>query len=82
MTDYDLMNQAADWKEVLTQARKEKLLILEEGKRVRDYVAAVLKAARDVLRNLRVSLILQNNKGFTPSMSTGKKILPVYPAND
>ena len=23
MTDYDLMNQAADWKEVLTQARKE-----------------------------------------------------------
>ena len=42
MTDYDLMNQAADWKEVLTQARKEKLLVLEEGKRVRDYVAAVL----------------------------------------
>ena len=41
MTDYDLMNQAADWKEVLTQARKEKLLVLEEGKRVRDYVAAV-----------------------------------------
>ena len=29
MTDYDLMNQAADWKEVLTQARKEKLLVLE-----------------------------------------------------
>lgn len=42
MTDYDLMNQAADWKEVLTQARKEKLLILEAGKRVRDYVAEVL----------------------------------------
>lgn len=42
MTDYDLMNQAADWKEVLTQARKEKLLILETGKRVRDYVAEVL----------------------------------------
>ena len=42
MTDYDLMNQAADWKEVLTQARKEKLLVLEEGKRVRDYVATVL----------------------------------------
>ena len=32
MTDYDLMNQAADWKEVLTQARKEKLLVLERGK--------------------------------------------------
>lgn len=42
MTDYDLMNQAADWKEVLTQARKEKLLVLEAGKRVRDYVAEVL----------------------------------------
>ncbi len=42
MTDYDLMNQAADWKEVLTQARKEKLLVLEAGKRVRDYVAAIL----------------------------------------
>ena len=42
MTDYDLMNQAADWKEVLTQARKEKLLILEAGKRIRDYVAEVL----------------------------------------
>ena len=26
----------------MTQARKEKLLVLEEGKRVRDYVAAVL----------------------------------------
>lgn len=42
MTDYDLMNQAADWKEVLTQARKEKLLVLEAGKRVRDYVAEIL----------------------------------------
>lgn len=42
MTDYDLMNQAADWKEVLTQARKEKMLVLEAGKRVRDYVAEIL----------------------------------------
>lgn len=42
MTDYDLMIQAAEWKEVLTQARKERLLTLEEGERVRDYVAAVL----------------------------------------
>jgi ParB family chromosome partitioning protein len=42
MTDYDLMNQTADWKEVLTQARKEKLLVLESGKRVRDYVAQIL----------------------------------------
>ena len=42
MTDYDLMTQAAEWKEVLTQARKEGLLILEAGERVRDYVAAVM----------------------------------------
>lgn len=42
MTDYDLMTQAADWKEVLTQARKEGLLVLEAGERVRDYVAAVM----------------------------------------
>lgn len=48
MTDYDLMNQAADWKEVLTQARKEKLLVLEEGKRVRDYVAAAVEAGADI----------------------------------
>lgn len=41
-SDYDKMMEAAEWKEVLTQARKEKLLVLEEGERVRDYVAAVL----------------------------------------
>lgn len=42
MSDYDLMVQAAEWKEVLTQARKEGLLALEAGERVRDYVAAVM----------------------------------------
>lgn len=42
MTDYDLMMQAAEWKEVLTEAKKEKMLILEAGERVRDYVAKVL----------------------------------------
>lgn len=49
MTDYDLMTQAAEWKEVLTQARKEGLLILEAGERIRDYVAAVMggKGAED-----------------------------------
>ncbi len=41
-SDYDKMMEAAEWKEVLTQARKEKLLVLEEGERVRDYVAAIL----------------------------------------
>lgn len=41
-SDYDKMMEAAEWKEVLTQAKKEKLIVLEDGKRVRDYVAAVL----------------------------------------
>ena len=52
MTDYDLMNQAADWKEVLTQARKEKLLVLEAGKRVRDYVAEILGESKTKIAQL------------------------------
>ena len=52
MTDYDLMTQAAEWKEVLTQARKEKLLILETGQRVRDYVAAVMGETVPKIRTL------------------------------
>lgn len=54
MTDYDLMIQAADWKEVLTQARKEKLLILEDGERVRDYVAAVMGESVPKIRTLNI----------------------------
>ena len=42
LTNYDLMMQAAEWKEVLTEARKEKLIVLEKGERIRDYVAKVL----------------------------------------
>ncbi|MBQ6994983.1 MAG: ParB N-terminal domain-containing protein [Lachnospiraceae bacterium] len=42
MTDYDLMNQAREWKEVLNQARKEGLIVLEKGQRIRDYVVAIL----------------------------------------
>lgn len=42
LSDYDMMIQAAEWKEVFTQARREGLLILEKGQRVRDYVAAAL----------------------------------------
>ena len=42
MTDYDLMIQAQEWKEVLTQARKEGLLKLDKGERVRDYVAVIM----------------------------------------
>lgn len=52
MTDYDLMNQAAEWKEVLTQARKEGLLILESGKRVRDYVAEILGESKTKVAQL------------------------------
>lgn len=35
MTDYDLMVQAQEWKEVLTQARKDGTLKLDKGQRVR-----------------------------------------------
>lgn len=42
MTDYDLMIQAKEWKEVLTRARKEGLLKLDKGERVRDYVAVIM----------------------------------------
>lgn len=42
MSDYDLMMQAQEWKEVLTKARKEKIIALDEGERIRDYVAAIL----------------------------------------
>lgn len=42
MTDYDLMVQAQEWKEVLTQARKDGTLKLDKGQRVRDYVALAL----------------------------------------
>lgn len=52
MSDYDLMIQAADWKEVLTQARKEGLLTLEKGERVRNYVAAVMGESVPKIRTL------------------------------
>lgn len=42
MTDFDLMMQAREWKEVLTEAKKEGVFRPEGGKRIRDYVAAVL----------------------------------------
>lgn len=52
MTDFDMMNQAADWKEVLTRARKEKLFVLEAGKRVRDYVAEILGESQTKIAQL------------------------------
>ena len=51
MTERELY-QGADWKEVLTQARKEGLLVLEAGERVRDYVAAVMGESVPKIRTL------------------------------
>lgn len=42
MTDFDLMHQAREWKEVLTQAKKEGLIVLERGENIRKYVASIL----------------------------------------
>ncbi len=41
-TDYDKMMEAEEWKSALKAAQKEKLLILEHGERVRDYVAHIM----------------------------------------
>lgn len=82
MTDYDLMNQAADWKEVLTQARKEKLLVLDAGKRVRDYVAEVLGesttkiAQLEAINNNAIPEVKEQfasgNMGITSAYETSK----------
>ena len=48
-TDYDKMIEAEEWKAVLTQAKKEKLLILEKGVRVRDYVAQIMGTSAAVV---------------------------------
>jgi len=42
MTDYDRMTQAAEWKEVLKQAKKERTFKPEKGTRTRDYIAKIL----------------------------------------
>lgn len=42
MTDYDRMTQAAEWKEVLQQAKKEGTFKPEKGTRTREYVAQIL----------------------------------------
>lgn len=41
-TDYDKMMEAEEWKSALKAAQREKLLILEQGERVRDYVARIM----------------------------------------
>lgn len=42
MTDYDRMMQAAEWKEVLQQAKKDGTFQPEKGRRTREYVAKIL----------------------------------------
>lgn len=53
MTDFDLMNQAKQWKEVLNQAKKEKVIVLERGERIRDYVAEILKEPPEKIKQLQ-----------------------------
>lgn len=48
-TDYDKMMEAEEWKNALKAAQKEKLLILEKGERVRDYVARVMGTSAAVI---------------------------------
>ena len=53
MTDFDIMTQARQWKEVLTQAKKEKVIILERGERIREYVAEILKEPPEKIKQLQ-----------------------------
>lgn len=42
LSDYDLMMQAQEWKTILTEMRSNGSIVLEKGKRIRDYVAQIL----------------------------------------
>lgn len=48
-TDYDKMIEAEEWKSALKAAQREKLLVLEKGERVRDYVARVMGTSAAVI---------------------------------
>lgn len=48
-TDYDKMMEADEWKSALKAAQREKLLILEHGGRVRDYVARIMGTSPAVI---------------------------------
>lgn len=48
-TDYDKMIEAEEWKSALKAAQREKLLILEHGERVRDYVARIMGTSAAVI---------------------------------
>ena len=59
-TDYDLMIEAREWKAVLTQAKKEGLITLERGERIRDFVAEILGEANGKVAQLEAI----NNKAI------------------
>nr|DAW76324.1 MAG TPA: chromosome partitioning protein [Caudoviricetes sp.] len=42
LSDYDLMMQAQEWKEILTEMKTSGALVLNKGERIRDYVAQIL----------------------------------------
>ncbi len=48
-TDYDKMIEAEEWKNALKAAQREKLMILEQGERVRDYVARIMGTSAAVI---------------------------------
>lgn len=52
MTDYDRMTQAAEWKEVLRQAKKDGTFKPEKGTRTRDYIAQILGVAPATIGDL------------------------------
>lgn len=62
-TDYDKMIEAEEWKSALKAAQKEKLLILEKGERVRDYVARVMGTSSAVVGDYN-----RINKNATPEI--------------
>ena len=62
-TDYDKMIEAEEWKKALKVAQKEKLLILERGERVRDYVARIMGTSAAVVGDYN-----RINKNATPEI--------------
>lgn len=62
-TDYDKMIEAEEWKKALKAAQKEKLLILERGERVRDYVARIMGTSAAVVGDYN-----RINKNATPEI--------------
>lgn len=62
-TDYDKMIEAEEWKKALKAAQKERLLILERGERVRDYVARIMGTSAAVVGDYN-----RINKNATPEI--------------